>query len=92
MAAHAASLVLVAAAAGAGFAEIMKQAASKVRPPRWRENSGCDSLSLLVCAVCLAQALIPPMRDCVWAAPRGPCAIRRVGGLCPGGVRCGVSF
>ena len=28
--------------------------------------------------------------DCVWAAPT--CAIRRVGGLCPGGVRCGVPF
>ena len=47
---------------------------------------------LLVCAVCLTQALNLPMRDCVWAAPRGPCAIRRVGGLCPGGVRCGVPF
>ena len=47
---------------------------------------------LLVCAVCLTQALILPMRDCVWAAPRGPCAIRWVGSLCPGGVRCGVSL
>ena len=45
--------------------------------------------------VCLAQALNLPMRDRAWGCSkhqRGPCVIRRVGSLCPGGVRCGVSF
>ena len=34
-----------------------------------------------------------PMRDlCVGCSVRGPGVVRRVGVLCPGGVRCGVSL
>jgi len=46
-----------------------------------------------VCCLRLNQMSNLPMRDlCVGRSGRGPGIVRRVGGLCPGGVRCGVSL
>ena len=46
-----------------------------------------------VCCLRLNQVSNLPMRDlCVGCSVRGPGVVRRVGGLCPGGVRCGVSL
>ena len=58
----------------------------RTRPPR----QGYATVTS-VCCLRLNQVSNLPMRDlCVGCSVRGPGVVRRVGGLCPGGVRCGV--
>ena len=60
----------------------------RTRPPR----QGYATVTS-VCCLRLNQVSNLPMRDlCVGCSVRGPGVVRRVGGLCPGGVRCGVSL
>ena len=59
------------------------------------KNTHSLTLSECVCVCCLRlnQVSNLPMRDlCVGCSVRSPGVVRRVGGLCPGGVRCGVSL
>ena len=60
----------------------------RTRPPR----QGYATVTS-VCCLRLNQVSNLPMRDlCVGCSVRSPGVVRRVGGLCPGGVRCGVSL
>jgi len=58
----------------------------RTRPPRQGYATATS-----VCCLRLNQVSNLPMRDvCVGRSVTGPGIVRRVGGLCPGGVRCGV--